>query len=131
MIGLRLPAALAAALALAGCYGAGAGITSDKIGSAETELGLVLVDSAGMTLYTFDDDTPGKSNCNGLCAVNWPPLKADADAQPSGDLTVVVRDDGSRQWAIRGMPLYGWVRDEQPGDTSGEGVFDVWHVARP
>ena len=131
MIKSGLPAALAATLVLAACYSGGAGIAADKIGTAETELGLVLVDSAGMTLYTFDDDTLGKSNCNGLCAANWPPLKAEANAQPAGDLTIIVRDDGSRQWAIRGMPLYGWVADEEPGDTKGEGVFDVWRVARP
>ena len=137
-IGLRWPMVLAATLALAACYGSTpgevtdeTGTMSDKIGTAETELGLVLVDSAGMTLYTFDNDAPGKSNCNGQCAANWPPLKADAGAQPSGDLTIVVRDDGSRQWAIRDMPLYGWVRDEKPGDTTGEGVRDIWRVARP
>lgn len=137
-IGLRLPTVLAATLALAACYGSGSGggtdemgMMSDKVGTAQTELGVVLVDSAGMTLYTFDNDAPGKSNCNGQCAANWPPLKAEAGARPSGDLTIVVRDDGNRQWAIRGMPLYGWVRDENPGDTTGEGVRDVWQVARP
>ena len=134
MIGLRLPTALGAALVLTACYGAGDGdmaMMSDKIGTAETELGLVLVDDAGMTLYTFDNDTPGKSNCNGQCAANWPPLLAEADAQASGDLAIVVRNDGARQWAVGGMPLYGWVRDEAPGDTTGEGVRGVWRVARP
>lgn len=134
MIGLRLSIAAGAALVLAACYGAGSGDTammSDTIGTAETALGRVLVDSDGMTLYTFDNDTAGKSNCNGQCAANWPPLMADAGAQLSGNLTIIVRDDGSRQWAVSSMPLYGWVRDENPGDTTGEGVRDVWHVARP
>ena len=134
MIGLRLPIAAGAALVPAACYGTGSGdmaMMSDTIGMAETALGRVLVDSDAMTLHTFDNDTAGKSNCNGQCAANWPPLMADAGAQSSGNLTIIVRDDGSRQSAVGDMPLYGWVRDEKPGDTTGEGVRDVWHVARP
>jgi hypothetical protein len=70
-----------------------------------TRLGFV--NGAGMTLYTFDRDTvgSGKSVCNGPCATNWPPLMAAADAQPSGEWTVVKRDDGSSQWAYKGRPL--------------------------
>ena len=138
MIGLRLPAVLAATLALAACYGGGYGSggqqtsqLSDKIGTAQTDLGLVLVDTAGMTLYTYDNDPLGKSSCNGQCAVNWPPLKVDVGATPSGDLTIIERDDGTRQWAYRGKPLYTWIRDEKPGDTTGQGVRDIWRVARP
>jgi predicted lipoprotein with Yx(FWY)xxD motif len=85
-----------------------------------------------MTLYTFDRDTPGKSNCNGQCAVNWPPLKADSMSRPSGNWSVVTRDDGSKQWAYKGQPLYTWVKDQKPGDTSGNGVNNnTWHVAQP
>ena len=98
----------------------------------KTALGPVLADSKGMTLYTFDKDaTPGKSACNGQCAQNWPPLAAKAAAKPMGDWTVVTRDDGSKQWAYKGKPLYTWVKDSKPGDTSGEGVNNVWHVAKP
>ena len=94
--------------------------------------GPVLADSKKMTLYTFDKDTtPGKSACNGPCAQNWPPLAAKADAKSMGDWTVVTRDDGSKQWAYKGKPLYTWVKDSKPGDTSGEGVNTVWHVAKP
>ena len=98
----------------------------------KTALGPVLADSKGMTLYTFDKDaTPGKSACNGQCAQNWPPLAAKSAAKPMGDWTVVTRDDGSKQWAYKGKPLYTWVKDSKPGDTSGEGVNNVWHVAKP
>jgi predicted lipoprotein with Yx(FWY)xxD motif len=98
----------------------------------KTALESVLADSKGMTLYTFDKDaTPGKSACNGQCAKNWPPLAAKANAKPMGDWTVVTRDDGSKQWAYKGKPLYTWVKDSKPGDTSGEGVNNVWHVAKP
>ncbi len=54
-----------------------------------------LVAANGMSLYTFDKDTEGRSACNGPCARNWPPLAAPADAKPEGDWTVITRDDGS------------------------------------
>lgn len=94
--------------------------------------GGVLVNSAGMTLYTFDKDTAGsgKSVCNGPCAANWPPLRASTDDKPGGDFSVVTRDDGSRQWAYKGKPLYLWVRDRKPGDRTGDGFNKVWRVVR-
>lgn len=93
----------------------------------------VLVGPNGMTLYTFDRDTmgSGKSVCNGPCATNWPPLMASAADKPSGDWTIVVRDDGSRQWAWRGKPVYYWIRDAKPGDRTGDGVNNAWRLARP
>jgi len=92
----------------------------------------VLTNAAGMTLYTFDKDTAasGKSVCNGPCAANWPPLMAAADAKPGGDFSVVTRDDGAKQWAYKGMPLYLWVKDTKPGDRTGDGVGNVWRVAK-
>lgn len=93
----------------------------------------VLVGPNGMTLYTFDRDAAGsgKSVCNGPCATNWPPLMASAADKPSGDWTIVVRDDGSRQWAWRGKPVYYWIRDAKPGDRTGDGVNNAWRLARP
>ncbi|MBT0570136.1 hypothetical protein KIK84_07355 [Curvibacter sp. CHRR-16] len=93
----------------------------------------VLVGPTQMTLYTFDKDTAGsgKSVCNGPCAANWPPLVASATATAQGSWTVVTRDDGSRQWAYKGMPLYYWVKDQKPGDKTGDGVNKVWHLATP
>lgn len=91
-----------------------------------------LVGPNGMTLYTFDNDkAAGKSACNGPCATNWPPLMAQADAKSSGDWTVITRDDGSKQWAYKGKPVYYWVKDAKPGDRSGDGVNKVWHTAKP
>ncbi len=82
----------------------------------------VLVGSNGMTLYTFDRDPAGtgKSVCNGPCATNWPPLSAQAGAANSGDWTVVTRDDGSKQWAYKGKPVYYWAKDTKAGDHTGE-----------
>ena len=98
---------------------------------ADTAKGKVLADPKGMTLYVFDKDSGGKSACNGPCATNWPPLMASGDAAPAGDWTVVTRDDGSKQWAYKGKPLYTWVKDTKPGDTTGDGVQGVWHLATP
>jgi predicted lipoprotein with Yx(FWY)xxD motif len=93
----------------------------------------MLTNTAGMTLYTFDNDPAGggKSVCNGPCATNWPPVMAAADAKPSGDYTIVTRDDGAKQWAYKGKPLYLWVKDQKPGDKTGDGFNKVWHVAKP
>ncbi len=91
-----------------------------------------LVGSANaMTLYTFDKDSGGKSMCNGPCATNWPPLMAAADAAASGDWSIITRDDGSKQWAYKGKPLYFWVKDAKPGDRTGDGFNKVWHTATP
>ena len=91
----------------------------------------VMTNNAGMTLYTFDKDAAGsgKSVCNGQCAVNWPPLKADA-GQASGDWSVVTRDDGSKQWAYKGKPLYLWIKDQKPGDKTGDGFNNAWRVVK-
>lgn len=102
-------------------YGAGA--------PARMEGGM-LVASNGMTLYTFDKDAGGKSACNGPCAGNWPPLTAADDDAASGDWSVITRDDGKKQWAFKGKPLYFWIKDQKPGDTTGDGVNSVWHVAK-
>ena len=84
-----------------------------------------------MTLYSFDKDAAGKSACNGKCAENWPPLMA-GTATGSGDWTVIARDDGAKQWAFRGKPLYTFVKDTKPGDVVGDGFMNnVWHIARP
>ncbi len=93
----------------------------------------ILVNSAGMTLYTFDKDASGggKSACNGPCAVNWPPLHAGASDHASGDWSVLARDDGSKQWAYKGKPLHLWIKDQKPGDRTGDGFLKVWHVATP
>jgi predicted lipoprotein with Yx(FWY)xxD motif len=92
----------------------------------------VLTNSAGMTLYTFDKDTTGsgKSVCNGPCATNWPPLLAASDAKPSGEYTIITRDDGARQWAYKGKPLYLWIKDSKPGDRTGDGFNNAWRIAR-
>jgi predicted lipoprotein with Yx(FWY)xxD motif len=90
-----------------------------------------LVGPNGMALYTFARDAMGKSACNGPCAANWPPLMAPAAAAASGDWSIVTRDDGSKQWAYKSKPVYYWAKDTKPGDRTGDGFNNVWHLARP
>jgi len=93
----------------------------------------VLVGANGMTLYTFDKDAAGsgKSVCNGPCATNWPPLAAAAGDTAGGDYSIITRDDGAKQWASKGKPLYFWSKDQKVGDKTGDGLNGVWHVAKP
>ncbi|MFH1657691.1 MAG: hypothetical protein FD131_3694 [Rhodocyclaceae bacterium] len=93
----------------------------------------MLTGSNGMTLYVFDKDAAGsgKSMCNGPCATNWPPLMAMDGDMASGDYSIVMRDDGKKQWAFRGKPLYFWIKDQKAGDKTGDGFNNVWHVAKP
>ncbi len=98
---------------------------------SDTSKGKALVDGAGMTLYTYDRDSGGASNCNGVCTNNWPPFHAPADAKASGDWTIVTRKDGAKQWAYKAKPLYTFYHDGAPGDAKGDGVNSVWHIAAP
>ncbi len=120
----RTPFSLLAAALFAVATAAGAQAPAKAEGDG------TLVDAKGMTLYTFDRDAGGKSACNGPCATNWPPLMAGADAKAAGDWTVVTRDDGGKQWAYKGKPLYTWAKDTKPGDKTGDGVNNVWHTAK-
>lgn len=94
--------------------------------------GGALVAANGMTLYTFDNDKAGsgKSVCNGPCAGLWPPLMASPSDQPTGDYSVVTRDDGSRQLAYKGKPLYFYKADQKAGDRTGDKFKDVWHIVK-
>lgn len=92
----------------------------------------VLMDAKGMSLYTWDNDKEAnKSACNGNCLNNWPALKAEAADMDMGDWKVVTRDDGSKQWAYKGKPLYYFAMDKAPGDKLGDGRANTWHLAKP
>ncbi|HTJ97190.1 MAG TPA: hypothetical protein VL381_06955 [Rhodocyclaceae bacterium] len=104
-------------------------VGSTQAQSVATNNGL-LTDASGRVLYTFDKDDAGKSNCNGACVGNWPPFFAAADAKGKGDYSVMTRDDGIKQWAFKGKPLYYFTPDTKPGDTNGDGKGGVWHVIK-
>lgn len=105
--------------------------------AANEQLGPVLADSAGFTLYRFDKDTakPSKSNCDGDCAKTWPVVAAgDATAAAGMDpamLGEVVRSDGSKQLTVAGWPVYRFGKDTKAGDTKGQGVGGTWFAAAP
>ena len=88
----------------------------------------VLTDSNGMTLYTFDKDSKGVSNCYGGCAVNWPPFIAKSGDMMGAPWSKITRKDGTQQWAYDGKPLYFFIGDKAKGDENGNGFKGVWHV---
>lgn len=91
-------------------------------------------DRDGFSLYTFDNDTSGVSNCNGACLAAWPPLLADANDKAEPPYSIIDRGMGTnpnaKQWAYQGMPLYYYVGDTQAGQTTGKAI-PKWHLARP
>jgi predicted lipoprotein with Yx(FWY)xxD motif len=105
---------------------------ADAAGAPATVQNGVLATPSGATVYTFDKDTvgSGKSACNGPCAQLWPPVAAQAADAAGGDWSIVTRDDGSRQWAYKGAPIYTFSKDAKPGDTTGDKFKDIWHVIK-
>lgn len=103
----------------------------DGIHTADTDLGSILVDAEGFTLYIFTNDTDGESTCYDACAELWPPIPGDATISSDLDASIfgtTTRDDGSEQLTVNGMPLYLYTPDASPGDTTGQGVGGVWFV---
>jgi predicted lipoprotein with Yx(FWY)xxD motif len=100
----------------------------------DPELGAYVTGEDGMALYIFKpDEGKDSSQCNGECAINWPPLSAElaAGAGITGELGTITRDDGSTQVTLGGWPLYYFIGDEAAGDVNGQGVNDVWYLAAP
>jgi predicted lipoprotein with Yx(FWY)xxD motif len=137
--GVPSPAPAAApAAAPAPAAPAGPALTASPIAA----LGTVVVDGTGYTLYRFDKDKPkpSKSNCNGSCATQWPPvLVASADEAKAvkldgvdaGAVGTVKRADGKLQLTIGGWPVYRYSGDKAAGDTTGQGVGKVWFAVTP
>ena len=103
--------------------------TAEPAMMGKTAKGTIMVDAKGMTLYSFDKDVVGKSNCNAKCAAEWPPLMAAADAKASGDWTIVIRDDKSQMWAFKGHPLYTFLDDKKAGEVTGD-KKDGFHIVK-
>ncbi len=101
------------------------------------DLGLMLVDGTGYTIYRYDRDStdPSRSNCTDACAAKWIPVRADGTLAPIdvdrsliGQLT---RDDGTQQLTLAGWPLYHFTGDTEPADTSGQGADQAWYPIAP
>ncbi|NUT49261.1 MAG: hypothetical protein HOV94_18430 [Saccharothrix sp.] len=107
------------------------------VGKSVPKMGEVVQDGDGRTLYRFDKDTPdpAKSNCEGQCAVTWPPLLTDGTPQLQGVdpalVSTVKRADGTQQVTLAGWPLYTYAKDEAPGQWKGQGVGGTWFVVQP
>jgi predicted lipoprotein with Yx(FWY)xxD motif len=111
-------------------------IKPNTIGIAKDDtLGSYMVDANGLTLYMYTKDTANESVCTGKCEENWP-IYYNSSIQVSapmaaGDFETIVRADGTKQTAYKGMPLYYYVKDEKAGDVTGQGVGKVWYVIDP
>ena len=94
--------------------------------------GGMLTDAKGMTLYTFDNDKEAnKSACNRNCANVRPPLRPAITDKDMDDWKIITREDGPRQWAYKGKPVYYFAMDKAPGQTAGEGRdTGAWHIAK-
>ena len=103
----------------------------DGVHATDTDLGTILVDADGFTLYVFTVDTDGESTCYDDCADLWPPVPGDSAISSDLDASIfgtTTRTDGSEQLTVNGMPLYLYAPDTSAGDTTGQGVGGVWFV---
>lgn len=89
--------------------------------------GGVLADATGRTLYVFDKDTANTSNCAGGCLAAWPAFAAKPAAAAQGEFGLIDAN-GTRQWTVKGKPLYYFAGDTSPGERNGEGSGGVWHT---
>ncbi|MGH6762064.1 MAG: COG4315 family predicted lipoprotein [Phyllobacterium sp.] len=96
----------------------------------DTGMGKIMTTEKGMTLYTFDKDAAGKSNCDEKCLKAWPAFHAASGAMAEGEWTLVKSTDGKDMWAYDGKPLYTYAKDMKPGDVNGDGMGGVWHVVK-
>jgi predicted lipoprotein with Yx(FWY)xxD motif len=92
----------------------------------------IFTDIKGMSLYIGDNDRrENVSSCYDNCVHNWPAFGAPDDARDTGDWKIIIRDDGTKQWAYKGKPLYYFILDTAAGDKKGDGVGSIWHIAKP
>ncbi|HZD17166.1 MAG TPA: hypothetical protein VE669_03390 [Actinomycetota bacterium] len=121
----------------AGDEAAGAGGGKDAtIAVEDSDLGQIVVDADGRTLYAFLPDDRGESTCYDDCAANWPALAVEGEASAADGLNADLlgtteREDGTLQVTYGGWPLYHYAADEAAGDVNGQGVGDVWYVVSP
>jgi predicted lipoprotein with Yx(FWY)xxD motif len=99
---------------------------------AESDLGQILTDADGLTIYFFANDTEGVSNCADDCLANWPPVQATGTPTAGDGVTAevgtITRDDGTTQLTINGFPAYYFAGDAAAGETTGQGQGEIWWV---
>jgi predicted lipoprotein with Yx(FWY)xxD motif len=129
----RSARAIAGAVLLAASLATGALASQSVTVAPNPQGGNILVDDHGMTLYRYTPDQPNSSTCYDGCARAWPPVLVDAvpavqDAALAAGLGVAPRTDGTQQLTFQGSPLYLYVGDTQPGETTGQASDGVWFV---
>ena len=105
--------------------------SGESVVVASTDLGDILQDGEGRTLYLFNPDAQGDPTCYDDCADAWPALVEEVQAGDGLDeslLGTATRTDGAAQVTYNGWPLYYFSGDVAPGDTNGQGLNDVWWV---
>jgi predicted lipoprotein with Yx(FWY)xxD motif len=144
----QAPTAVIPVTGATGTPGAGASNASNSSGGSSNsgstlnvgnnpKFGSILVGPSGMTLYEFAGDTSGVSKCNNTCIQTWPPLGVPGGLSPvlgygvGGDLSTIIRPDGSAQVTLNGAPLYYFTGDRVIGDANGEGFGGKWFVVAP
>lgn len=111
---------------------AAAPTSADIITTMSGAKGNYLVGASGMTLYVFDKDTKGVSNCSGSCAGLWPPYTtSSAPTTLPTNVSLITRADGTMQFAYKGLPLYYYSGDQATGDMTGDGFNGIWHIVKP
>lgn len=99
---------------------------------AESDLGQILTDADGVTIYYFANDSEDTSTCEGDCLANWPPVPAEgsptAGEGVTAELGTTTATDGTTMLTVNGFPAYYFAGDQAAGDTNGQGVGGVWYV---
>lgn len=97
------------------------------------QLGEILTDSKGMTLYVFTEDKQDESHCYGQCSILWPPFLLNEQSLKENlkkPIGVITRSDNSLQLTFKNKPLYYYVKDKKPGDSYGQNVDQKWFVVK-
>ncbi len=134
---MKLAAPLVTVLAISGSYilsaapALAASHGNKWVMSAPLNGQVFIMDQTHMSLYTYDDDSEGVSNCYGTCAEKWPPALLPEGTRMPESYSLIRRKDGKMQIAFRGRPLYRYFKDRKIGDIKGDGVGGKWRLARP
>ena len=100
---------------------------------AQSDLGPILVDQMGRTLYAFTKDEDKSSACDADCVAVWPALTSEStvEGKDGADVKLVSRIEESSQAVYGKWPLYYYVGDQVPGDLNGQGVDEEWFAIAP
>jgi predicted lipoprotein with Yx(FWY)xxD motif len=136
LIVLAVAGGIAALLALSLSGSSPTKVTGPSVSVRSSSLGKILVDSRGLTLYTYGHDKRNVSVCTDVCARVWPPATVSgtptaATGVSRARLKTIKRSDHQTQLVYSGHPLYTFSEDRRRGQMGGEGFLGVWFVVSP